>query len=107
MPCFARRRGSANSDLVTTRHTLARAAVLACTLFVGAPALAQPVESSMPGAQDRPSRGMAMSQVEARYGAPATRSEAVGQPPITRWDYPGMIVYFEHGHVVHAVLRGT
>ena len=26
------------------------------------------------------------------------------QPPITRWDYPTFSVYFEHEHVVDAVL---
>jgi hypothetical protein len=44
-----------------------------------------------------------MSQVERQYGAPAERFGAVGQPPITRWVYPSMVVYFEYDHVVHAV----
>ena len=26
-----------------------------------------------------------------------------GKPPITRWDYDGFSVYFEHQHVIHAV----
>jgi hypothetical protein len=29
---------------------------------------------------------------------------AVGRPPISRWEYPGFIVYFEHEHVIHAVV---
>ena len=44
-----------------------------------------------------------MKVVEARFGAPAARHEAVGKPPITRWDYKGFTVYFEYDHVVHAV----
>src|SRR5262245_8507924 len=40
-------------------------------------------------AVERPARGMSMSAVESRFGPPATRHNAVGQPPITRWDYPG------------------
>lgn len=52
---------------------------------------------------DKPTRGMHMSQVEARFGAPATRHAAVGKPPITRWDYPGFSVFFEFDHVIHAV----
>ena len=32
-----------------------------------------------------PTRGMSMAQVEARFGAPAEKFAAVGQPPITRW----------------------
>jgi hypothetical protein len=55
------------------------------------------------GNSDVPTRGMHMSQVEARFGAPATRHAAVGKPPITRWDYPGFSVFFEYDHVIHAV----
>lgn len=50
-----------------------------------------------------PVRGMSMAAVETRYGAPAQRYDAVGQPPITRWVYPSFVVYFEYSHVVHAV----
>lgn len=57
-----------------------------------------------PAATERPARGMTKAQVEARYGAPSARQDAVGNPPISRWDYPGMRVYFENDHVVHAVL---
>jgi hypothetical protein len=46
---------------------------------------------------------MSMAQVEARYGAPAEKVAAVGQPPIARWVYPAFIVYFEGHHVIHAV----
>lgn len=53
-----------------------------------------------------PRRGTSMTQVEQRFGAPVTRHAAVGQPPITRWDYEGFSVYFEHQHVVHAVAHG-
>jgi hypothetical protein len=56
-------------------------------------------------ATERPSRGMTMGTVERRWGAPANRAAAVGQPPITRWEYPGFTVFFEYQHVVHAVRR--
>ena len=56
-------------------------------------------------AGERPARGSSMARVEARFGAPATRSGPVGQPPISRWDYPDFVVFFEHDHVVHAVGR--
>jgi hypothetical protein len=52
---------------------------------------------------DRPSRGMSMETVEAKFGAPAKRVPAVGQPPISRWEYPGFVVYFEHHLVLHSV----
>lgn len=53
---------------------------------------------------DHPSRGMTMEKVEATFGAPAQRVPAVGQPPITRWEYPGFVVYFEHSTVLHTVI---
>ncbi len=53
-----------------------------------------------------PSRGMSMEQVAAKFGEPATKVPAVGKPPISRWEYPGFIVYFEHEHVIHAVVAG-
>jgi len=52
---------------------------------------------------ERPTRGMRMSAVEARFGAPQDRHPAVGEPPITRWDYPGFSVFFERDRVIHAV----
>lgn len=63
------------------------------------------VESDRQSASARPARGMTMERVEATFGAPTERRSAVGDPPITRWDYPSFIVYFEHEHVIHAVAR--
>jgi hypothetical protein len=71
------------------------------------PALAQPLgmATSDPTASgDRPARGSSMSAVQSRYGEPTNRHAAVGNPPITRWDYPQFSVYFEHDRVLHAVL---
>ncbi len=84
---------------------LAFGAVVAAAVVVpGAPLYAQDAPAATAAARERPARGMLKTQVEAKYGAPASRTEAVGQPPISRWDYPGMIVFFENDHVVHAVL---
>lgn len=52
---------------------------------------------------DKPKRGSTMTQVEARFGAPTTKHDAVGSPPITRWDYTGFSVFFEHDRVIDAV----
>ena len=52
----------------------------------------------------RPHRGMTMRAVEAKFGVPATRHEAVGEPPISRWDYQGFTVFFERNRVIHAVV---
>lgn len=64
-------------------------------MTVGDPAAALP---------ERPARGSTMSAVEARFGTPIERHVAVGDPPITRWDYPQFAVFFEYDKVLHAVL---
>jgi hypothetical protein len=56
---------------------------------------------------DRPKRGSTMSEVEKHFGAPVARHPTVGQPPITRWDYNGFAVFFEHDRVIHAVITGS
>ena len=63
------------------------------------------IEMDQQTAQMRPKSGMSMTAVESSYGTPAQRSGPVGEPPITRWDYPGFSVYFEHDRVIHAVAR--
>ena len=56
-------------------------------------------------AVDRPTAGMNGKTVLARYGEPVTTSAPVGNPPISRWEYPDFYVYFEYNHVVHTVLK--
>jgi hypothetical protein len=53
-----------------------------------------------------PTRGMTMSQVASKFGEPVTKVAAVGNPPISRWEYSGFVVYFEHDHVIHSVVSG-
>jgi hypothetical protein len=52
----------------------------------------------------RPHRGMSMHAVETKFGAPQDRHPAVGQPPISRWDYHGFAVFFENDLVIDAVV---
>jgi hypothetical protein len=47
---------------------------------------------------------MTMDEVAGKFGAPAAKVPAIGTPPISRWEYPGFIVYFEHEHVIHSVV---
>ncbi|GAB3685861.1 hypothetical protein [Salinisphaera aquimarina] len=66
---------------------------------------AAPAPETAPDAAPRtPPRGMTMNHVLAGYGPPVTRHTPVGDPPITRWDYPGYRLYFEFDHVLHAVI---
>ena len=52
---------------------------------------------------DRPKRGSTMTEVLLHFGAPVEKHPTVGQPPITRWDYAGFAVFFEHDRVIHSV----
>jgi outer membrane protein assembly factor BamE (lipoprotein component of BamABCDE complex) len=54
-----------------------------------------------------PGRGMTMDQVMTKFGEPTNKIPAVGQPPISRWDYPGFVVYFERNHVIHSVVANS
>lgn len=56
-----------------------------------------------------PGRGMSMSQVEARFGAPTDRLDPRGGqkrdwPTINRWTYPAFTVYFERNKVIDVVM---
>ena len=82
----------------------------AAAVFLCGAALAD--ELKVPAAAsgaDKPASGMSMETVEAKYGAPTRRAPAVGgasaqQPPITRWEYPGFVVFFENNRVIHTVV---
>ncbi|MDH3980235.1 MAG: hypothetical protein OEU91_06965 [Gammaproteobacteria bacterium] len=56
-----------------------------------------------------PASGVNMPQVRQQFGNPLTEHPSVSvsggplQPPITRWDYAGFSVFFEHDRVVHSV----
>jgi len=59
-----------------------------------------------PSGVETPQRGASMSAVEAKFGAPANKSNPVGSPPITKWFYPNFVVVFENDKVLHAVVVG-
>src|ERR1700682_405226 len=54
-----------------------------------------------------PARGMTMDQVATKFGTPVTKVPAVGKPPISRWEYPGFVVFFESDHVIHSVVANS
>ena len=81
--------------------------LLLLALSAATPALAETLstETGNPAATGgNPSRGSTMAAVQGRFGEPTQRHATVGNPPITRWDYPQFSVYFEHDRVLHAVL---
>lgn len=87
---------------------LLAALAMACSAVVSSAAQADELRTPRVTSQspDRPARGMSMDKVEATYGAPTNRAAPVGEPPITRWEYPGFVVYFEHQLVIHTVAIG-
>jgi hypothetical protein len=59
--------------------------------------------SSALHAASLPSSGMSMQAVESQFGQPLKKNAAIGQPPITRWEYDGFVVVFERSTVVASV----
>ena len=55
-------------------------------------------------ALETPRRGISMSKVSQQFGDPLAQHGAVGDPPISRWDYNGYSVFFEHDLVLHSVI---
>ena len=56
---------------------------------------------------DFPQRGTSMQRVRAQLGEPARVIPAVGNPPITRWEYNDRVVFFEYQHVIHTVAKSS
>jgi hypothetical protein len=81
--------------------------LLLLALQAATPAFAETLSTNTgdpAAAGDRPNRGSTMATVQGRFGEPSNRHATVGNPPITRWDYPQFSVYFEHDRVLHTVL---
>lgn len=77
-------------------------------LLLSAPALADVLiidEVRQVARMDLPVNGQTKQAIESRYGAPARKHSAVGDPPISRWDYGRYSVYFEHDLVLFSVLH--
>jgi hypothetical protein len=71
------------------------------TALAMAAAVSWPV--TVPADGNVPERGMNKAEVRAQFGKPGRVRPAVGQPPISRWDYDGFSVYFENDTTLHSV----
>lgn len=99
----------------TFRFSLPLMALLAfsASTFTASPAHADNLLVNRVQQEDQlnlPARGMSMTQVESRWGAPQRKlsprgGDSAKHPVINRWDYDKFIVYFEHSHVIHSVLN--
>jgi hypothetical protein len=81
---------------------------LTLTLIASGPAsadvlLIDSIESAP--AMQTPRNGLSMTQVREQFGDPAQEVPAVGEPPISRWEYTGYTVYFEDDLVLHSVIQ--
>lgn len=68
-----------------------------------------PAPAAIPASIELPSKGISMAEVVKKFGEPKLKHQPAGggepkQPPITRWDYENFSVFFEHQHVIHAVI---
>ena len=52
-----------------------------------------------------PVNGMSSDDVHTRFGEPASKRTAVGDPPISPWNYYSWSVYFEYELVLFTVLH--
>lgn len=88
------------------RHLTCAALLSLCAIT---PALADTLKLpvSQQGQTDlsRPSHGISMAEVEARWGAPLRKQGPVGTPPISRWEYAQFNVVFEGQYVLRSVLK--
>lgn len=94
------------------KQHLARILVALCAavcLSVWAETIVIPVGQQAAEKQvlERPRRGSSKEQVKAHFGDPVSTTPAVGEPPISSWEYPDFTVYFEYNHVLHSVLKRT
>ena len=88
------------------RHILM--SLLALILINSGPALADVLLvdgiQSAPQMQT-PRNGLTMSQIRQQFGSPKTELPAVGEPPISRWEYEGYSVFFENDLALHSVIH--
>ena len=88
------------------RTTLSLASIVAFAVVVSGPALGQETKDDSDSMQEMmsvPTNPMTMDKVRDAYGSPRLERPAVGEPPITRWEYDGYTVYFEHQLVITSV----
>jgi hypothetical protein len=86
-----------------TRLTLAFCLLL--PVSVHAEVLQIPVGAQGDSGLQLPARGDRSQAVLQRFGLPDEEHPAVGNPPISRWDYRDFSVYFESGVVINSVVH--
>jgi len=83
-------------------------AVLTTGLYpatVTADVLVIPEATTSTDRPELPQNGLTRTQVRQQHGEPLTEHSAIGEPPISRWDYEEFSVFFEYDLVITAVLK--
>ena len=57
------------------------------------------------GRMELPKNGQSKADIESKFGTPLKKSAAVGDPPISNWEYSSYSVYFEYDLVLSTVLH--
>ena len=86
-------------------RTISLVALLAAAWGTAGADTLQMSGAAAPQDDRHPTRGMTQASVDSKFAAPAAVKAPVGDPPITRWEYSGFIVYFEYDKVIHAVRK--
>ncbi len=85
--------------MTTIWTTMLATAVVGITAMTGSARsdslLIDNIEHATAESRKMPARGMTMNKVESVYGSPSVKHQAVGDPPISRWEYSSFVVYFE------------
>jgi hypothetical protein len=90
------------------KYSLKLVSILTLLLFQSGPATADVllVDSIQTAPQiQTPRDGLTMSQIRQQFGNPQSEQPAVGDPPISRWDYDGFSVFFEYDLALHTVIH--
>lgn len=88
---------------MSIKYSLLLLPVLCCSAAAQADTLTIPGHFESVNTTMMPKRGISMDKVLADFGEPEFRKDAVGDPPITEWDYGDFRVYFEFQTVLHSV----
>jgi hypothetical protein len=89
------------------RRLLMAAAIYCCAAghITHAQGIKIPVGQQPDTAATLPQRGATQTALETQRGHPLHKTAAVGNPPISRWDYAGYSVYFERDTVIHSIVN--
>jgi len=94
-----------NSKALPTILTLLVLPLAIVPAIVSADTLLIPDVDTSENRPEFPQNGLTMATVRQQFGEPLKEHPAIGEPPITRWDYQNYTVFFENKQVITAVQK--